>query len=433
MSLINTNMIYNNYIQSLLQEVQIQFNRNRDVDFGNVVILAGGSASGKGFTINNMLGISGKVMDVDALKLAALKSKTVIDRAMKEFGVNVADFQKDGALKDPEIVRKLHALIGDQLGITDAKQRALFTNISVAAPDRKPNLIFDVTLSSVSKLVNLSGSLRDLGYSDKKIHIVWVLNSIEVAKSQNAKRSRTVPEAILMNTHEGVSITMAQLLRDSAELRKHVDGDIFIAFNQAKVDIEKVKSPDGGAYIKKAKYVQIKKVGSAIDAVSLEELVDKIASYVPNPERWTRSVNENFQSGGNLPKPPVSKRTKEDEIERSRQATLPSLITVDGWDFVSTAHAGSQSMDRRPEYKRDDWKEFNEKIAKKLNNFKAITTAEKIFYSRKMEQGYVTSVNVDKKTVRIITVLPKGKNNPAPGTERIMMEISQEREIFFVD
>ena len=44
---------YSTLSEEVLNEVAIQFNRGRNKKFGNVIILAGGAASGKGFVISN--------------------------------------------------------------------------------------------------------------------------------------------------------------------------------------------------------------------------------------------------------------------------------------------------------------------------------------------------------------------------------------------
>ena len=104
----------------------------------------------------------------------------------------------------------------------------------------------------------------------------------------NKKRSRTVSDEVQIGNHTGASSTMQQVLTTS-NLRKSMDGDIFIAFNKPKDDATLVKSSSGGAYLKDATYVQVKKAGQEVDQkVITDGIRDKIASYVPNGSIWKK-------------------------------------------------------------------------------------------------------------------------------------------------
>lgn len=268
----------------VLNEVAIQFNRNRDTKFGNVVILAGGAASGKGFVISNLLDIQGKVMDPDALKAAALVApglKAKVEKALK------TTLTKE-TFKNPEMVSKLHVFLSDEIKLVDRNQEALLKSIALQPPDRLPNLIFDTTLARYAKLDSLCAMVKNLGYEASKIHLVWVLTPIEVAAELNKKRSRTVSDEVQIGNHTGASSTMQQVLTTS-NLRKSMDGDIFIAFNKPKDDTTLAKSSSGGEYLKDATYVQVKKAGQEVDQkVITDGIRDKIASYVPNGSIWKK-------------------------------------------------------------------------------------------------------------------------------------------------
>jgi len=58
-------MKFKDYLQ--LDEVLLTFGRKRP-RFNQVIVLAGGAGSGKGFVIDNLLGVDAKVMDVDQIK-----------------------------------------------------------------------------------------------------------------------------------------------------------------------------------------------------------------------------------------------------------------------------------------------------------------------------------------------------------------------------
>lgn len=286
--------------------------------FGNIVILAGGAGSGKGFTLANLIGIEGKVFDVDKLKSLAMKSKNISNRIKKEQGIDVSTFD----LKNPDNVARLHNILDGEYNIPDRNQRQTFMDVMSRPSERKPNMIFDVTLKSVKKLRDISTAVQDLGYKKENIHIVWVLNELEIALNQNKKRSRVVPEDILIQTHEGVSITMHRFLADADMLRKYMDGDFYISFNKVGVDtgVEKsaVSTTDkfkgtisskgkitpsskfggeitgGGFYVDKANYIKIKSVGKS--PMSLGELgkrivgdkdvLTRIRHYTPDIQSW---------------------------------------------------------------------------------------------------------------------------------------------------
>lgn len=274
----------------VLLEKLITFGGQAYPKFGNVVIMAGGAGSGKGFVLSNLVGIEGKTFDVDELKKMAAKSTVINKRVKDEFGVDLKDLASK--LKDPDNVSKLHEIIGDALGLPDRRRAAFFASVLSADPDRKPNIVFDVTLKDLRKLEKLTRQVDALGYPKKNVHIVWVVNDIEVALDQNRKRDRTVPTEILINTHRGVSQTMNDIVRMGAGLKRYMDGDIVFAFNKVKVDSELVKSGRGGQYVKDADYVYIKRAGKSPTAVDKldKQMLAKIKSYVPKNVDWENVV-----------------------------------------------------------------------------------------------------------------------------------------------
>lgn len=267
-----------------LDEKLITFGRKAYPKFNNVVILAGGAGSGKGFVLSKLIGLEGKTLDVDALKKLAIDSTKFSAVVKKETGKDLKRFD----LKNPKNVSELHLLLGDHYRIADRNQNQLFKSIMLAHPDRKPNLIFDVTLKSYSKLTKLSMNLDNLGYEKTNIHLVWVINDVNVAKAQNKKRSRVVPEDILLDTHIGASITMKRIFDSGSSIKQYLDGDIWFAFNKAKVDTEIVKSKAGGSYIKNAETVKIKEQGKAPTSQLEKKVIDKILQYTPETPNWKK-------------------------------------------------------------------------------------------------------------------------------------------------
>ena len=219
------------YTEENIDEALITFGKEAYPKFGNIVILAGGAGSGKGFVLENLIGLEGKVFDVDALKLMTMNSK----KAQEKFP-ELADMAKDAkALKNPENVRKLHAMV-KELGYEKGRLGAISQSIMTQPPERKPNLIFDVTLSDPKKLTSISEMALSLGYPKENIHIVWVLNDIDVAIKQNKTRNRTVPQDILIDTHQGAGETMMGIITGGEGVRKYMDGVIAIVLNRVGLD-----------------------------------------------------------------------------------------------------------------------------------------------------------------------------------------------------
>lgn len=269
-----------------LNEKLITFANQAYPKFGNVVIMAGGAGSGKGFVIKNLVGLEGFKFDVDELKKLAAKVPAIVKKVKDEIGINLKNLN----LLNPDDTSTMHEIISDYLEIPDNKTKALYTSILTAAPDRKPNIIFDTTLQSLRKLERLTNQVKNLGYAEDKIHLVWVINDIEVAKVQNKSpgRGRVVKNKILVNTHRGAAQTMLDIVNLGKELKDFMDGDIVFAFNKAKVDSEYVKSKSGGGYVKAAEYFYVKRAGK--DVVSLDvlsrDIKEKIKSYVPKNIEW---------------------------------------------------------------------------------------------------------------------------------------------------
>lgn len=281
----------------ILMEKLITFGGKAYPKFGNIVLMAGGAGSGKGFILSNLVGLEGKVFDVDELKTMA--SKTPIKRRVaRELGVDIEDLASN--LKDPKNVEKLHDIMGNYLEIDKRKERAFYRGVLAADPDRKPNIIFDMTLKSLDKLDKVAKDAAKLGYDKKNIHIVWVVNDIEVAKQQNQKRARTVPSEILINTHRGATNTMGDIINMGTKLKQYIDGDIVFAFNKVGVDATLQKgagkgrkigmrgTTSGGMSLKDANYFYVKRAGqkpTSIDKLD-KAIRAKIASYVPKNVDW---------------------------------------------------------------------------------------------------------------------------------------------------
>ena len=282
--------VRNLYIEEqyeVLLEKLITFGGKAYPNFGNVVIMAGGAGSGKGFVKDNLVGLEGFVFDVDKLKTLAAATPAIQKRIKDEMGVDLADLANN--LGDSDNVAKLHGILGDYLKLDDRRMAAMYTSIMSAPSERKPNIIFDVTLKDLRKLQNITRQVKSLGYNATNIHIVWVVNDVEVAIDQNAKRSRKVPVEILVNTHRGAANTMADILNMGKKLTSYMDGDIVFAFNKVGVDSEIAKSSRGGKMVVDANYFYVKRAGKPVTPVKKleKDLRAKIQSYVPKNVDWS--------------------------------------------------------------------------------------------------------------------------------------------------
>lgn len=274
-----------------LDEALITFGGKAYPRFGQIVIMAGGAGSGKGFVKDKLVGVEGYNFDVDELKLLATRTPGLIKKVKNEMGIDISKLNPKNVkdtLKNPDNVFQLHNIVGDVLGLDDRRKKALFASALTAPEDRKPNMVFDVTMKSLTQLQKYTLPLQKLGYKKENIHIVWVVNDIEIAKAQNMKRDRTVPVEILVGTHKGASQTMGEIIQMGNGLRKYMDGELVFAFNKVGVDSDLRKSGKGGSYIADANYVYIKRQGKSVDKKKLtNDLKAKLSSYVPPNVDWT--------------------------------------------------------------------------------------------------------------------------------------------------
>lgn len=275
---------FKQFTESTLTEALITFGGRAYPKFGQVVILAGGAGSGKGFTLEKLLGIEGITLDVDALKKLVMGSDKLAAEIKKQTGHDV----KTMNLKNPENVSTLHHVIADVFNISNKNQNHVYSGIMAAPEDRKPNLIFDVTLKGMSKLASIARDVETLGYKKENVHIVWVMNDVHIAMQQNQKRDRVVPKEILMDTHEGAALTMAKILNMGDSLKQYMDGDIWISFNIVGVDSEIKKSGNKGMFVVKSNYIKVKARGKPQKSVAEldKEIVAKVAAYAPKTDTW---------------------------------------------------------------------------------------------------------------------------------------------------
>lgn len=203
----------------------------------NILIMAGGSGSGKSFILDKLLLFTGKVFNPDnTLQLMIDLGKknpnwSMAIRFKNEYGMELKDID----LHSHEDANKIYDFL-DKTRLHYNREAVFFK--SVQNVKDKPNAIFDVTLSKL-KTLEFIGLYAKLGnYDPKNVHLVWVLNDITVALDQNAKRNRVVDPKYLKTAHEGAAITFKNIIDYSDRFQEIVDGDIWIVFNKRGVDVK---------------------------------------------------------------------------------------------------------------------------------------------------------------------------------------------------
>lgn len=251
--------------------------------------------SGKGFISDKLIGTSDyKVFNVDDLKTMAQKSDLIVKNIKSgkygdEYkGINISKL--DLSDKTGKNTQLLHKILKD--ANIEGKQKEVFKqSIQGGKSNLKPNIMFDVTLQDMGRFNKIMSYIKDLGYEAENVNIVWVLNKLNIAISQNAKRDRFVPEDILIATHKGASNTMKEIMSMGDDLKKvGLNGDIWIAFNAKDIDSElefhddetkkRKKKIDGDKlhYLKDALLLKIKEKGKLVKSPekAAQEIVDKI-------------------------------------------------------------------------------------------------------------------------------------------------------------
>ena len=281
---------------------------------GQVLILAGGAGSGKGFQLSRLIGIEGKVFDVDKFKEMAVgedvsKKKKELFRHFLMKHPPVADYVQENHidfdklnLKDPKDVSVLHHII--KLSGLDDEYKDYVSRFSDSKT--KPNLIFDKTCKSRKDLQEVFDTVVSAGYKKENIHLVWVVNDLNVAVVQNRERSRTIDEELLRKIHAGVSRTMNELIRETDGINQYVGGDVWISFNKEKVDVEllikqiddaKTQKKKNLFVVTKSSCVLVKKKGKKVDLSKFNQtlssemmkvLKDKLSDYTKD-DVWKAS------------------------------------------------------------------------------------------------------------------------------------------------
>jgi len=260
---------------------------------GQILILAGGAGSGKSFVNNAFISFEGKYFNVDDLKTKLLKYKPAL--LVKKFEEYTGRYIESIKMEDPGDVSLMHMFFKNNS--FDIKEKEVFFRAAKDALE-KPNVIFDVTLKDTYALKEIAEYAKFGGYDPKNIHIVWILNDVQIAFKQNQDRERSVPEHIFFSTHTGASLTMKEVLSESEYYRKYADGEIWIVPNKAHKDnsINMRKgggkfTPDNKSTIQYVKFytaIKVKSIGKAASSLAQleKEVFDKVQEYVPDKGKW---------------------------------------------------------------------------------------------------------------------------------------------------
>ena len=273
---------------------------NNRKPYGQVVFLAGGAGSGKGFATNHFLDKEMfKVRDVDKMKkqlqILNRMGKIDIDGIIKKFGKNIPakeienirSIQSQGfqlrnlQLKQPNHVRALHQLV-KAMGIKDSSLEKLF--VGKDNPETLPNIMFDITAKDVSDITKVVPMLKKAGYQSKNVHLTWILTNFVTAMENNKQRERMVPEDILLKTHEGAANTVWGLITKA--MPKGVNGRVDVILNNPKHTV-KYKDKDGNEVEGIAKgflSLPVKKEGGSIlpEKVWKEKLFNWVKNNAPD-------------------------------------------------------------------------------------------------------------------------------------------------------
>ena len=150
--------------------------------------LAGGPGSGKSWVSKRALsGMGLKVINSDNAFVSKLKrEKLTLDFATHN--------EKEIIARD-KIRSNSKRIAGMQLS---------------KAIEGRLGLIIDSTARDVEKIQSEAKRLRELGYD---IHMVFVNTSLDVALERNRNRPRSLPDAIIINSHKQIQKNMGRLQR----------------------------------------------------------------------------------------------------------------------------------------------------------------------------------------------------------------------------
>jgi len=251
---------------------------NQGKRYGQIVFLAGGAGSGKGFAIANFMEKEKfKIRDVDEWKKAF---QTLADTK------GVYPEIQGLKLSNPKDVYKLHTFVRNK-GIKDKTLDLLLQDSNT---NRLPNIMFDITMKDANDIEDVLPKLIEAGYDSKNIHLTWVLTNYAVAIVNNRNRERVVPEDIMLLSHEGAAKSMYEVIK--GKLPRGLNGGVRVILNNRENTIPWV-DPDtkklmkdhksGDVLVKDFTYLSFKKEGKSMgpELGIKKQLLGWISANVP--------------------------------------------------------------------------------------------------------------------------------------------------------
>ena len=263
--------------EQYLEEKLIMYNQGKR--YGQIVFLAGGAGSGKGFAIANFMEKEKfKVRDVDEWKKAFMMIADTQDKYPEIKGLK---------LKNPKDVLKIHAFV-KKLGI---KEKSIDLMLADANSRHLPNIMFDITMKDANDIEQYMPKLLEAGYNPKNIHLTWVLTNYAVAIVNNRNRARVVHDDIMLSSHVGAAKSMYEVIK--GKLPRGLNGAVRVILNNRENTIpwidpdsqkEMKKHKSGSILVKDFTYLTFKKEGKSIGPETdvKRQLLGWIADNVPN-------------------------------------------------------------------------------------------------------------------------------------------------------
>jgi len=261
--------------EKYLEEKLIMYNQGKR--YGQIVFLAGGAGSGKGFAISNFMEKEKfKVRDVDEWKKAFMKIADAQDKYPEIKGLK---------LSNPRDVAKIHMFV-KKLGI---KEKSIDLMLADANSRQLPNIMFDITMKDANDIEQYMPKLIKAGYAAKNIHLTWVLTNYAVAIVNNQNRERVVADDIMLLSHEGAATSMYEVIK--GKLPRGLNGSVRVVLNNRDNTIPYVdpdtkkpmKTSQGNILVKDFTYLTFKKEGKSVgpEMDVKRQLLGWIAANVP--------------------------------------------------------------------------------------------------------------------------------------------------------
>ena len=167
-----------------------------DPNIFKAFFLAGGPGSGKSYVVRKTTGGTG---------LKTVNSDNAFEKLLKDANLS---------LKMPDSETDARTPVRDRAKEITKKQQKNYL-------EGRLGLIIDGTGHKFDKIATQSNDLRQLGYDT---HMIYVNTSLDVALERNAKRSRSVPESIVIKSWKEVQMNIGKF-------NNHFKSDMIIVDN----------------------------------------------------------------------------------------------------------------------------------------------------------------------------------------------------------